>query len=65
MVLRKEIYAVAALAGAVVVPLTARLGLPDLWGTVIGSALVVAIRLIALWRHWNAPVPRADGTAAS
>jgi uncharacterized membrane protein YeiH len=65
MVLRKEIYAVAALAGAVVVPVTAYLGLPDLWGTVIGSALVVTIRLIALWRHWNAPVPRAGESAAS
>ena len=65
MVLRKEIYAVAALAGAVVVPITAYFGLPDLWGTVIGSALVVAIRLIALWRHWNAPVPRAGESAAN
>ena len=65
MVLRKEIYAVAALAGAVVVAVTAWLGLPDLWGTVIGSGLVVAIRLTALWRHWNAPVPRAGGTAES
>lgn len=65
MVLRKEIYAVAALVGAVAVPVIAWLGLPDLWGTVIGSALVVAIRLIALWRHWNAPVPRAGENAAS
>ena len=65
MVLRKEIYAVAALAGAVVVPVALWLGVPDPWGTVIGSALVVAIRLIALWRHWNAPVPRAGGNAAS
>jgi uncharacterized membrane protein YeiH len=65
MVLRKEIYAVAALVGAVAVPITAWLGLPELWGTVIGSTLVVAIRLIALWRHWNAPVPRAGGNAAS
>jgi len=63
MVLRKEIYAVAALVGSVAVAVTAWLGLPDLWGTVIGSALVVAIRLTALWRHWNAPVPRAGGTA--
>ena len=65
MVLRKEIYAVAALAGAVVVPIAAYFKIPDLWGTVIGSALVVAIRLTALWRHWNAPVPRAAGTAES
>ena len=65
MVLRKEIYAVAALAGSVVVALGVWLRLPEVWVTVVGSALVVAIRLIAAWRHWNAPVPRADGNAAS
>ncbi|WP_035971223.1 trimeric intracellular cation channel family protein [Kutzneria albida] len=59
MVLRKEIYAVAALAGAVVVAVGAWLGLPELWGTVVGAALVVTIRLLALWRRWNAPVPKA------
>jgi uncharacterized membrane protein YeiH len=58
MVLRREIYAVAALAGAVVVAIGAWLALPALWVTVVGSALVVAIRLIALWRRWDAPVPK-------
>lgn len=58
MVLRREIYAVAALAGAVVVAVGAWLRLDSSWVTVIGSAIVVAIRLIALWRKWDAPVPR-------
>jgi uncharacterized membrane protein YeiH len=62
MVLRKEIYALAALAGGVVVVLGAWLDWPDDPVTVGAAALVVAIRLLALWRHWNAPVARGLGT---
>ena len=56
VVLRREIYAVAALAGAVaVVGLDlARLAGP---GPLIGAALFVfAVRLVALRRRWSAPV---------
>ncbi|SDI49550.1 Uncharacterized membrane protein YeiH [Actinokineospora alba] len=56
LVLRREIYAVAALAGAVVVVAGARLGLPSVLVTAVGATLVVVIRLVALWRRWNAPV---------
>jgi uncharacterized membrane protein YeiH len=56
LVLRREIYALAALAGAVVVVAGARLGLPSAAVTAVGATLVVLIRLIALWRRWNAPV---------
>lgn len=58
LVLRKEIYAVAALAGAVVVVVGDRLGLPAGAVGVAGSALIVGLRLVALWRRWNAPVAR-------
>jgi uncharacterized membrane protein YeiH len=58
MVLRREIYAVATLAGTAVVAVGAWLRLDSSWVTVIGSAIVVAIRLVALWRKWDAPVPR-------
>ncbi|GAA1261754.1 trimeric intracellular cation channel family protein [Saccharothrix xinjiangensis] len=58
LVLRREIYAVAALAGAVVVVLGDRLDLPPAPVSLVGSALIVGLRLIALWRDWNAPVPR-------
>ncbi|MFD7655468.1 trimeric intracellular cation channel family protein [Actinosynnema sp. NPDC059797] len=58
LVLRREIYAVAALAGAVVVVLGDQLDLPPAPVSVAGSALIVGLRLIALWRDWNAPVPR-------
>lgn len=62
LVLRREIYAVAALAGAVVVAVGDRLGLPGGPTALAGSALIVALRLVALWRRWNAPVARGlDG----
>ncbi|TCO58342.1 trimeric intracellular cation channel family protein [Actinocrispum wychmicini] len=58
MVLRKEIYALAALAGAGVVVLGAQLGWPDNPVAVVAAAITVTIRLVALWRRWNAPVAR-------
>ncbi|MGM1061731.1 trimeric intracellular cation channel family protein [Saccharothrix sp. Mg75] len=63
LVLRREIYAVAALAGAVVVAAGDALGLPAAPVALVGSAIVVGVRLLALWRHWNAPVARTpDGS---
>jgi uncharacterized membrane protein YeiH len=56
LVLRREIYAVAALLGGVVVAGGSVLGLPEVPVALAGSALVVAVRLLALWRKWNAPV---------
>lgn len=61
LVLRKEIYAVAALAGAVLVVVGDRLRLPAGPVTVVGAVLVVGVRVLALWRRWNAPVPPAIG----
>ncbi|GAB3870619.1 TRIC cation channel family protein [Kibdelosporangium lantanae] len=58
MVLRKEIYALAALAGGVVVVIGSVLGWPAGPVAIVGAAITVAIRLVALWRHWNAPVAR-------
>jgi uncharacterized membrane protein YeiH len=55
LVLRREIYAVAALAGGVLVVLGDWLRWPAGPVAVIGSALVVMIRVVALWRRWNAP----------
>jgi uncharacterized membrane protein YeiH len=61
LVLRREIYALAALAGAIVVVVGAWLRLPSGPIVVVASAIVVAIRLLALWRSWNAPT--APGTS--
>jgi uncharacterized membrane protein YeiH len=58
LVLRREIYALAALAGAILVALGGWLRLPSGPVTIGGAVLVVMIRTLALWRKWNAPLPR-------
>jgi uncharacterized membrane protein YeiH len=55
LVLRREIYALAALAGGVLVVVGDWLRLPSGPVALVGSALVVVIRVVALWRRWNAP----------
>lgn len=57
-VLRREVYAVAAALGAVVVVLGDRLVLPPVPVALAAAALVAAVRVLALWRRWNVPVPR-------
>ncbi|MEC3975201.1 trimeric intracellular cation channel family protein [Amycolatopsis sp. H20-H5] len=63
LVLRKEIYAVAALAGAVLVGIGHVLRLPSGPVTVVAAAAVVAVRMVALWRRGNAPVARGADPA--
>ena len=55
VVLRREIYAVASLLGAVVVVVVERAGLAGALPMIGAAALVFAIRVIALRRHWAAP----------
>jgi uncharacterized membrane protein YeiH len=55
-VLRREIYALAAAAGAMVVVAGERLGLPEVPVTLAAALLVAGLRVLALWRRWNAPV---------
>ena len=61
LVLRREIYALAAMSGGVLVVLGDWLRLPAGPVAVVGSALIVAIRVVALWRRWNAPTARETG----
>ncbi|WP_053731715.1 trimeric intracellular cation channel family protein [Nocardia sp. NRRL S-836] len=62
LVLRREIYAVAALAGAVVVAVGEWARLPKGLVALTGASIIIVIRLVALWRKWNAPVARGlDG----
>ncbi|SDN40263.1 trimeric intracellular cation channel family protein [Allokutzneria albata] len=58
VVLQREIYAVAALLGAVVVVVGRHVGLPQGPTVLAGATLIVAIRVLGLWRKWNAPLPR-------
>lgn len=56
-VFRGELYATPALAGAVVVVVGTRADLPLGVVVVTGAGLCIGWRLLALWRHWQAPVP--------
>lgn len=58
LVLRKEIYALAALLGAALVGGGHLLRLPDWPVTLVAAAVVVAVRVLAIWRQWNVPKPR-------
>jgi len=58
IVLRREIYAVAALLGAVVVLSLVELGLARPAAITLTSAAVFGVRLLALRRKWSAPIPR-------
>lgn len=55
MVLRVEIYALAALAGAAVVAFGAYVGLPSAFNLPCGAALTISLRLIALRQRWHLP----------
>ncbi|MBV1795814.1 trimeric intracellular cation channel family protein [Siccirubricoccus sp. G192] len=54
-VLRADIYAVAALAGALVVVAGSALGLPPTAVALAGVALCVFLRLMALYHGWRLP----------
>lgn len=54
-VLRSDLYAVAALAGAVVVVLGDRFDLPPLVAALTGAALCFALRVMAIHRNWHLP----------
>jgi uncharacterized membrane protein YeiH len=59
IVLRSEIYAVAALAGAAVVVAGSLLALPPVPIAIAGAAVCFGIRLLAIVRRWHLPVPVA------
>lgn len=62
IVFRGELYAIPALAGALVAVLGTRADLPELLVTVGAAAVCLVWRLLAVWRHWQAPVPRGPAS---
>lgn len=58
VVLRSDIYAVAALAGGFVVVAGSFLGLPPTYVTFAGAGLCVFLRMMALYRGWKLPSAR-------
>ena len=59
--LRRDIYAVAAIIGALSLYLF-ELFLPRAAAMLAAAALIMLIRLIALHRRWNLPVLSPDGS---
>jgi len=57
-VLRTDIYAVAALAGAGAVVIGDALHLPRTLAAVIGASVCFGIRMIAIYRRWHFPTAR-------
>ncbi|NCT68712.1 MAG: trimeric intracellular cation channel family protein [Rhodanobacteraceae bacterium] len=60
LVLRSDLYAVAALAGAAVVVAGAALGLPSAATMIGGAALCFGLRVLAIRRGWQLPVADRD-----
>jgi uncharacterized membrane protein YeiH len=54
-VLRSDIYATAAIAGAAVMILARKLKVPHPWAAVLGGTFCFVLRLVSVWRHWNLP----------
>ena len=63
-VLRADIYAIAALAGALVVVAGGAAGLPPSAVALGGVALCVFLRLMALYRGWKLPVAPSRKSSA-
>jgi uncharacterized membrane protein YeiH len=54
-VLRTDVYAAAALAGAAVVVVGMRMKLPRGLVMSVGAAACFVLRMVAVWEHWNLP----------
>jgi uncharacterized membrane protein YeiH len=59
-VLRSDLYAVAALAGAVVVVIGDQLGIPASAAAIVGAAICFCLRLLAIHRGWQLPSARPE-----
>ena len=64
VVLRADVYAVAALAGAAVVVLGDRLDLPLAVVAVVGATVCFVLRLLAILFNWRLPVAQQHAPSA-
>lgn len=64
-VLRADIYALAALAGAAVVVIGQLLHVPATASTIVGALLCFGLRLMAIHRGWRLPVARRSEQSAT
>src|SRR6185503_19369327 len=61
VVLRRDLYALAALAGAVVVAAGHQLGWPPAPMAVAGALVCFSIRFVAIRRRWSLPIANDAG----
>lgn len=54
-VLHADVYATAALAGAMVMILGRKLRLPPSLAAIAGGTACFLLRMVSVWRHWNLP----------
>jgi len=57
-VLRADVYATAALAGAAVVVLGLKLRLPRTPVAIAGALVCFLLRMVSVWLHWNLPTAK-------
>lgn len=61
VILRANLYAVAALAGAAVVVIGRTLGFATDVVSIVGAALCIGLRITAMHHHWQLPTARQRG----
>ena len=59
---RGELYAIPCAAGAAVAAFGRELGATSLVVAVLGGGLCFAWRVLAMWRHWHAPLPKGPAS---
>ena len=59
---RGELYAIPCAAGAAVAAFGRELGLSSLVVALIGGGLCFVWRVLAMWRHWQAPMPQGPAS---
>jgi uncharacterized membrane protein YeiH len=52
-VLPADVYATAALAGAVVMMATGKLRFSPVWAATLGGVVCFLLRVVSVWQHWN------------
>jgi uncharacterized membrane protein YeiH len=57
-----ELYAIPTAAGAAVAAFGSEAGLGNLLVAVVGAALCFVWRVLAMWRHWHAPMPQGPAS---
>ncbi len=55
LVLRADVYAVAAIAGAAVMVLCLRLKASPALASAVGGVACFLLRVVSVWKHWNLP----------